>query len=511
MTNPAPDIFPAQLAEADQRPTRVRYWIIGLTCAMSVLLYLDRFCIVPVTDTIIKDLNLDRAMFGWAIGLFFWSYALMQVPSGWICDRFGSRYALPLYVIAWSIATMLLGFAHTLEAFVILRILLGAAQAGAYPAAAGYIKKWIPVTGRARANSIVSMGGRAGGMLANSITTLLMIVAASALAIATEQWRAVFIFYGLLGLIWAALFWWQFRERPADHPACNAAELALVESSAPPKPGISLRQTLESLQQKFSRLPRNPFRAVIFIVAMIIFSPPVKFFFRLMIHRNVILLSAAGVFVNWGWIFLVSWMPSYLKDAYSGQMGEAAASVLQWLNASREALGYDPIQSTGLEPFELLGGPLTALTGVAGVCGCITGGILADILLRRLGPIWGRRVPGMCAATIAACAYGVSLLATDIWVFVGLMAAASFFIDVGLGALWATYQDFGGKYVASVLGFANMCGNLAAGVGGIVYGQYAKTHQWSTVFAIAGSCLLCVAVCWLFVDPTRKFVVEETQ
>jgi ACS family glucarate transporter-like MFS transporter len=474
---PSPEIIAAHLAEPGERPTRVRYRIIALTCAMSVLLYLDRFCIAPVTDTIITDLKLDRAWFSWAIGLFFWSYALLQVPSGWICDRFGSRYALPLYVVGWSLATMMLGAAYSLWAFVLLRILLGAAQAGAYPAAAGYIKKWIPVEGRARANSVVTMGGRAGGMLANSITTLLMIAAAVVFGIATEQWRAVFIFYGLLGLVWAVLFWWQFRERPEDHPACNSAELSLVEPSAATATPVS----------------------------------PMHLMLRLMINRNVILLSIAGVFVNWGWIFLVSWMPSYLKDAYSGQMGEAAVAVLQWLNTARQTLGYDPIQSTGLEPFELLGGPLTALTGVAGVCGCITGGILADILLRRLGPVWGRRVPGVVAATVAASAYGVSLFATDIWVFVGLMAAASFFIDVGLGALWATYQDFGGKYVASVLGFANMCGNLAAGLGGIVYGQFARDQQWSTVFTIAGSSLLVMAVCWLFVDPTRKFVVEESR
>ena len=484
---PLPDVAAVRTGEPAEQPTMVRYRIIALTCAMSVILYLDRFCIVPVTDTIIEDLRLDRAEFGWAIGLFFWSYALFQVPSGWVCDRFGSRYALPAYVVAWSLATMMLGFvqriegttfwvANTLWIFIILRLCLGVGQAGAYPAAAGFIKKWIPLTGRARANSIVSMGGRAGGMLANSITTLLMIAVASVLGIATEQWRAVFVFYGLLGLVWAALFWWQFRERPEDHPACNPAEVALVEPTAA------------------TATPVSPLRLVL----------------HLMLHRNVILLSIAGVFVNWGWIFLVSWMPSYLKDAYSGQMGQAAEAVLQWLNAARQSLGYDPIQSTGLAPFELLGGPLTALTGVAGVCGCITGGILADILRHRLGPIWGRRVPGMVAATIAASAYGVSLLATDIWVFVGLMAAASFFIDVGLGALWATYQDFGGKYVSSVLGFANMCGNLAAGLGGIVYGQFAKHQRWSAVFAIAGSSLLVMALCWLFVDPTRKFEVEES-
>src|SRR5258706_10666731 len=125
--------------------TLVRYRIIGLTMAMSLLLYLDRFCIGPVTDNIITDLHLEKKEFGWAIGLFFWSYALFQVPAGWLCDVFGSRKALLIYVVAWSAVTMCLGLANSLWMFLLLRILLGVAQAGAYPSAAGYIKKWIPL------------------------------------------------------------------------------------------------------------------------------------------------------------------------------------------------------------------------------------------------------------------------------------------------------------------------------------------------------------------------------
>src|SRR4030095_7599788 len=101
---PHPEVVLAHEVEPGQRPTHVRYRIIALTCAMSVLLYLDRFCIAPVTDTIIKDLHLDRAQFSWAIGLFFWSYALLQVPSGWICDRYGSCCALPAFVVGVAVA-----------------------------------------------------------------------------------------------------------------------------------------------------------------------------------------------------------------------------------------------------------------------------------------------------------------------------------------------------------------------------------------------------------------------
>jgi ACS family glucarate transporter-like MFS transporter len=459
------------------RPTRVRYEIIALTCAMSVLLYLDRFCILPVTETMISELKLDRGQFGWEKLVFFWAYALMQVPSGWVCDWFGSRTALALYVVAWSLLTILLGLVTSLWLFLVLRLLTGMAQAGAYPAAASYIKKWIPLSGRARANSIVSMGGRAGGMLANVITPLLMVAVGALLGWTTGQWRVVFFLYGLAGLVWAVFFWRIFRERPQDHPRCNAAEVGLVEATSATAAPV----------------------------------PAARLAAGLLLHPNVLLLSVAGFFVNFGWVFLVSWMPSYLKDAYPAQLAEMATRVTRWNSDFWQSFGYPPSAEAVLEPHELLSGPLTALTGIAGICGCLTGGVLADYLRSRFGPVWGRRLPAMTAATIAACAYGLALGTEDVWAFVGLMALASFFIDVGLGALWATYQDFGGRYVASVLGFANMCGNLAAGLAGMIYGYLAKHQLWSALFLIAGTSLLLVACTWAFVDPRRQFTVGNEE
>ncbi|MBC7852669.1 MAG: MFS transporter [Pirellulaceae bacterium] len=451
---------------SDQRATlapatSVRYRIIGLTMAMSVLLYLDRFCIGAVTSNIITDLKLDKAQFGWAIGLFFWSYALFQVPAGWLCDVFGSRKALLFYVLGWSAVTICLGFANSLWMFLLLRVLLGVAQAGAYPSAAGYIKKWIPLAGRARANSMVTMGGRFGGVVSN-FTPLLMVVLGLVIGTTTELWRVVFVLYGLLGGIWAVFFWFQFRETPRQHPACNAAEVELVEqgiisSTAP---------------------PALPWRAIL-------------------THPNVWLLSIAGFFINIGWIFLVSWLTPYLTETYGADL------------ARQLGAGSDP---KAIElAVESIKGPLTAITGVCGVIGSITGGILADFLLRRFGPIWGRRVPCMVAACIAAGVYLISLFVDNVWIFLVLMSLIYFLTDLGLGALWATYQDFGGKYVSSVLGFANMCGNLGAALFAIVIGYLAKADLWPVVFMLSSGSFLIVASMWLFVDPTHQLVPEEKQ
>ena len=232
-------------------------------------------------------------------------------------------------------------------------------------------------------------------------------------------------------------------------------------------------------------------------------TPPLNLVISLIRHPNVLLLSLSGFFVNIGWIFLVSWLPSYLKDAHADQLTDLAQEVSRWFGSTSTI--------TKENAYDLLAGPMVAFTGLAGMCGSLSGGVLADILLRRFGPIWGRRIPGMTAATIAFGTYMACLFTTDVRLFIVLAAAIYFLTDLGLGALWATYQDFGGKYVASVLGFANMCGNLGAAMFSTVFGYLAEDEMWSAVFMISGCSFLVVMCCWLFVDPTRKFEVKEAK
>ena len=213
-------------------PTRVRYLVVGLCVGMSLLLYLDRFALSPATDAILQELHLTKEQFGRTYFVFFFAYALMQVPAGWLSDNFGARGTLVLYVFGWSLATVCLGFANGLMAISLVRFMLGVTQAGAYPAAASLLKRWVPATGRGRANSIVAMGGRAGGLIAFFFTPLLMLLAGHWLGWQTGRWRAVFIFYGSLGFVWAAAFWWLFRDSPRRHPWCNANEADLIDSAA---------------------------------------------------------------------------------------------------------------------------------------------------------------------------------------------------------------------------------------------------------------------------------------
>lgn len=437
--------------DSEPPPTSVRYRIVALSISMSLILYLDRNALGPITASIVSDLGITNAEFGQGNAWFFWMYALFQVPAGMLADRFGARRMLTIYVIAWSLATIALGFVPSLFGLIGLRGLMGAAQAGAYPAAGSYLKRWANPTARAKANSFVAAGGRLGAVVAFAVTALISIQFKEYLGLA-QGWRGTLVLYGVLGICWAAFFWWYFRDQPSEHPSCNATEMAIIGSDPP----IAKPQPLPVL--------------------------------AMLSNRNVWLLSFSGFLVNVGWIFIAAWQTKYILVTFLPQL---------------KSLFPNTTSEEGMADLaEWAAGVATAAPLLAGMCGGITGGIAADMFRRRLGPIWGRRVPGLLAGTLAACGYLLCPLVTDVWVFVGLMLFISFTIDFGLGSLWATYQDIGGRHVGSVLGFANMWGNFGAGLCGWYYGQLADKQQLPLVFTISAVALLLMSASWLLVDPT---------
>jgi nitrate/nitrite transporter NarK len=152
----------------------VRYRVVLVTTVVSVLLYLDRFCLSFAETYIKEDLGLTDTQSGWLLSAFFWSYAVAQVPAGWLSDRWGGRLTLTMYVLFWSLFTGFTGLAIGFVSLFVMRLGVGVGQAGAYPTAAGLVSKWVPFAARGTASSIVSLGGRIGGALAPVLTAYLI-------------------------------------------------------------------------------------------------------------------------------------------------------------------------------------------------------------------------------------------------------------------------------------------------------------------------------------------------
>ena len=199
-------------------PTRVRHKVLASTTLVAVLLYLDRICIAEIAkgEAFKNELGLSDDQTGLILSAFFLSYALGQVPAGWLSDRFGARRMLPVYVLLWSLCTALTGLATGFVMLFVARLVFGFAQAGCYPTAGSLIRRWTPLNSRGTASSIVSFGGRLGGALAPLLTAWLLADYLS--------WRWVLVLYGSSGLLVALLFWRVVRERPEEHSKCNAEE-----------------------------------------------------------------------------------------------------------------------------------------------------------------------------------------------------------------------------------------------------------------------------------------------
>ena len=96
---------------ATMTPSRVRGRIIAVSMAMAFILYLDRICLAEIVKAVSfqQEVALTKEQIGRVLGVFFFSYALFQVPAGWASDRLGARPMLTLYIVLWSLFTALTG------------------------------------------------------------------------------------------------------------------------------------------------------------------------------------------------------------------------------------------------------------------------------------------------------------------------------------------------------------------------------------------------------------------
>ena len=167
---------PSNFAAHTNGPTGVRYLVVAVTFLTAFLLYLHRFCFSYAQRFIKEDIGLTNDQFQYCLSAFFLSYALAQVPSGWMGDRFGARWMLSIYILVWSLFTALIGIAGGLVMLVVFRLALGLGQAGAYPTSASLVSKWVPFSSRGKASSVIAWGGRLGAGIAPILTSYLIVM-----------------------------------------------------------------------------------------------------------------------------------------------------------------------------------------------------------------------------------------------------------------------------------------------------------------------------------------------
>jgi MFS transporter, ACS family, glucarate transporter len=440
-----------------------RYLVVAVTAFAAMWMYIDRVCFSTLAGPIQKDLGLSEEQKAKMLSAFFLTYALFQIPMGALADRFGARLVLTVSIAAWSLVTATTGFVQTFAALLAVRLVLGITESGAYPAAAGLVKRWARPKERGRFSSVVAFGGRMGGVLAPLLTALLAGALVGVVVVEwfitptpappgpdgtpPPNWRGVFVVYGFCGLLVAALFWLFVRDRPPSHPALELAKRLPGKPDGqtpdPPKPARSFFQQLVLLAR----------------------------------DRNMQLFGALQFGVNIGWAFVITLLPTYLTQSFGTPLSEIGV-----------------MQTTALS---------------IGVLGMIFGGFATDFLRRRLGPRLGRSVP--IVATLCGCAAIFFLLPAlpSVWAVVVALGFMAFLVDLHNPSIWSFAQDVGGKNVGAALGWGNMWGNLGAALSPVLLTEIHLAAGWNAAFIFCGFAFVAAAVCGVLLDATKPVDVSD--
>jgi ACS family D-galactonate transporter-like MFS transporter len=193
-------------------------WLCFLALAVN---YTDRANLAVAAPSIKHALGIGDTTMGLLLGSFFWTYAIMQLPAGWLVDRYGARLMFPIAVCWWSLFTALTAVANSAATLFGFRLLLGAGEAGGYPASARVVSRWFPSHERGLASSIFDSGSRVGNLVAIPLCAWL---------ISSFGWRSSFVVTGLLGFVWAAA-WIVIYRKPELHPAVTPEALREMELS----------------------------------------------------------------------------------------------------------------------------------------------------------------------------------------------------------------------------------------------------------------------------------------
>jgi sugar phosphate permease len=216
---PKAEAKPANAPPSGARPTHVRHIVLGLTVAAYMITYMDRQILAVARPVIRDELGISLVMMGWITFGFRIAYALFQIPGGWLGDRFGARRGLSLIVTWWSAFTGLTALAWNAVSMLTIQVFFGLGEAGAFPIATRSLSRWMRPTERGFAQGITHAGSRFGAALTPPLVVFI---------IARYGWRAAFLIFGVLGVVWSAVWFFYYRDTPEEHHAVNAAERELI-------------------------------------------------------------------------------------------------------------------------------------------------------------------------------------------------------------------------------------------------------------------------------------------
>ena len=420
----------------------MRWVVIGMCFLANAINYIDRANLAIAAPHIQAELGLDAVAMGLVLSAFFWTYAFCQMPAGWFIDKVGVRVSLAFAVGWWSVFTATTGLAPTFGHMIGSRFLLGVGESAAMPSFAKAAYNWFPRRERGIACSIFDSGSRVGSALSLPLIALI---------ISYIGWRGSFIITGAIGILWALVWWFLYRDpEKYRHIAPEQVDALLAE-----------RGTADAAQ---AETPRVSWKGL----------------FR---YRTVWGLMIGLFCLNFAIYFFITWFPSYLMETRG---------------FSLKALGT-----------------LGMLPALLAIPGGWLGGFTSDYLLRHGHTATVARktclVGGMLLSScIALCAF-----VDNIYLCLALFAVSYASLSFAGSNTWVIVGEIAPTpgHVASIGGIMNFAGNLAGIFITTFTGVMLTVTQGSFLIPLAAAGALCVlgALSYLFlVGRVEPLAVRES-
>ncbi|MDE1903007.1 MAG: MFS transporter [Alphaproteobacteria bacterium] len=395
-------------------PGRRRWYVLFLISLMYLITYLDRVNISTAAPVISKEFGFDKVTMGVIFSAFVWSYAIFQIPGGWLGDRFGPRKVLTAIVAYWSAMTAATALAGSAGIFTAVRFLFGIGEAGAFPVATRGMQMWFPRHERGLVQGVSHSASRIGAAIAPPIVVAI---------IAAFDWHWVFYICGIAGVLWCILWYATYRNMPEDEPAVTRAELAYI------------RGTDKSGKIKSADIGHAG-------------SVPWGTLFR---SPNMwAIMCAYFTYVYCLWIFL-SWLPSYLYEArhltlikvgifaslplWAGVIGDTVGGVAVdrlLIKTGNTKLAHRTVAIIGMLGCAACIVPAALTTSAYVAIGCLTGALF--FLECTIGPSWA--VPMHVGGKYSGTVSGVMNMAGNIG---GALSPLVFGVLVQLGSWVAPF------------------------------------------------------------------------
>ena len=410
-----------------------RWFVLFLISLMYLIAYLDRVNMSTAAPVISKEFGFDKITMGAIFSAFVWSYALFQIPGGWLGDRFGPRRVLTAIMAYWGITTAAVAAAASVTGFSAIRFLSGIGEAGAFPCATRSMQLWFPRQERGLVQGVCHSASRLGAAVAPPFAVAV---------ITTFGWRFVFYTCGVLGLLWSVLWVLNYRNAPEEQASVSRAELAYIR-------GVDATGAIKPAQ--IGHVASLPWGTL--------FRSP----------NMWAIMCAYFTYVYCLWIFL-SWLPSYLVEyrhftllkvgifgslpLWAGVVGDTFGGLAtDWLlvKTGRTRLARRLVAIMGMLGCAVFIVPAALADNAYTAIVCLTGAMF--FLECTIGPSWA--VPMHVGGTYSGTVSGVMNMAGNIGgalspIVFGVLVQygswqAPFIVAAGLlvfgAAVWAFWLD----------------------------------------------------------------------